>query len=384
MFTTTKLLGIFTILTILLLVAVQCGAQPTELTASVTENGVTEEATQAITAEQVTEDATQEEKHVDEEHDPDGATELAPVSLEAGEKLKVIATNSLVADIVSNVGGDLIDLTFLMPLGSDPHSFQATPQDVANVAEAHVLFANGLGLEEFLNELIENAGGKVGVVSLSTGLELREMSAEEEHEEQSAEAIHEEHRAEGEHKEHGAETNHPGVDPHTWTTPANTIIFVHNIEQALSALDPANAETYQANAEAYGAKLAELDAWVKAQIETIPAQNRKLVTDHTVFGYYADRYGLEQVGAVIPSFSTTAEPSAQEMAELEDVISKQGVKVIFVGNTVSPGLEQRVAEDTGIQLVTLYTESLGPEGSGAENYIDYIRSNTMVIVEALK
>ena len=404
MFTTTKLLGIFTILTILLLVAAQCGAQPAELAPPAAENVVTEEANEAIAKGQATEEATEEEEHADEEHkhadeageehehkdpehDADVTTELTPVSLEAGEKLKVIATNSIVADIVSNVGGDLIDLTFLMPLGSDPHSFQATPQDVANVAEAHVFFANGLGLEEFLNELIGNAGGEVAVVSLSTGVEVREMSTEEEHEEheeQSTEAIPEEHGAEGEHKEQGHEHNQAGVDPHTWTTPANAIIFVHNIEQALSALDPANAETYQANAEAYEAKLAELDAWVKSQIETIPAENRKLVTDHTVFGYYADRYGLEQVGAVIPALSTAAEPSAQELAELEDVITKQGVKAIFVGNTVNPGMEQRVAEDTGIQLVTLYTESLGPEGSGAENYIDYIRFNTMAIVEALK
>ena len=252
------------------------------------------------------------------------------------------------ADLVKNVGGDLIDLTYMLPIGADAHTYQLTPTDVANVTEAHVLFANGLGLEEFLNELIENAGGEVAVVSLSTGVELREMRGEEEHEE------HEED--EGHEKEHGDEHSHAGVDPHTWTTPANAIIFAHNIRQALSALDPANAETYQANAEAYEAELAELDGWVKSQIETIPAENRKLVTDHTVFGYYADRYGLEQVGAVIPSLSTAAEPSAQELAELEDVIKEQGVKAIFVGNTVNPGLEQRVAEDTGIQLVTLYTE----------------------------
>jgi ABC-type Zn uptake system ZnuABC Zn-binding protein ZnuA len=383
MFTTTKLLGIFTILTILLLVAAQCGAQPTEPAAPAVEKALTEEVKEEATAAKATEEgaieATKEEEHADEE--------LSPVSLGAGKKLNVMATNSIVADLVKNVGGDLINLTYMLPIGADAHTYQLTPTDVANVTEAHVFFANGLGLEEYLSELIQNAGGEVAVVSLSTGVEVREMSTEEaheEHEEQSAEAIPEEHGAEGEHTEHGAEHNHAGVDPHTWTTPANAIIFVHNIEQALSALDPANAETYQANAEAYEAKLTELDAWVKSQIETIPAENRKLVTDHTVFGYYADRYGLEQVGAVIPSLSTAAEPSAQEMADLEDVITKQGVKAIFVGNTVNPGMEQRVAEDTGIQLVTLYTESLGPEGSGADNYIDYIRYNTMAIVEALK
>jgi ABC-type Zn uptake system ZnuABC Zn-binding protein ZnuA len=336
----TKILGILAILTILLLIGAQCGPQPGEPAA----------------------EATAEHEHTDEDHahEEEAAGEFSPVSLAAGEKLKVVAANSIVADMVKNVAGDLVELTFLIPLGSAPHSFQVTPQDVANMAEAHVFFANGLGLEEFLSELIENAGGKVVVVSLSAGVEEREGREGDE--------------------EHG----HGSVDPHTWTTPANAIIFVHNIEQALSALDPANAETYRANAEAYEAELAELDAWVKAQIETIPAENRQLVTDHAIFGYYADRYGLEQIGAVIPSFSTTAEPSAQELAKLEDVIKEQGVKAIFIGNTVNPGLAQRVAEDTGIQLVTLYTESLGPEGSGVETYVDYIRYNTQAIIEALK
>ncbi|MFN8457740.1 MAG: metal ABC transporter substrate-binding protein [Anaerolineae bacterium] len=293
-------------------------------------------------------------------------SELAAVSLKPGEKLKVVATNSIVADMVKNVGGDLIDLSYLLPLGSDPHSFQATPQDVAKVAAAHVLFANGMGLEEFLSELIKNAGGQTAAVSLSEGVETRQMSAAE-------------MAAEGEHQ-----AEHAGVDPHTWTTPANAIIFVENIKKALSTLDPANAATYKANAEKYQGQLKELDTWIKAQIETIPADNRKLVTDHAIFGYYADRYGLEQVGAVIPSFSTSAEPSAQELAALEKVIKEQGVKAIFVGNTVNPGLEQRVADDVGLKLMTLFTESLGPEGSGAETYLNYTRYNTKAIVEALK
>ncbi|HXV99999.1 MAG TPA: zinc ABC transporter substrate-binding protein [Anaerolineae bacterium] len=344
----TKILGIFAILIILLLMGAQCGLQSGEPAAPAAEN--------------VTVEATAEHEHAGEDHahEAEAAAEFSPVSLAAGEKLKVVAANSIVADMVKNVAGDLVELTFLIPLGSDPHSFQATPQDVANVAEAHVFFANGLGLEEFLSELIENAGGKVVVVSLSTEIEEREG------------------------REGDEAYDHGSVDPHTWTTPANAIVFVHNIEQTLSALDPANAETYQANAEAYEAELAELDAWVKSQIETIPAENRQLVTDHAIFGYYADRYGLEQIGAVIPSFSTAAELSAQELAKLEDVIKEQGVKAIFIGNTVNPGLEQRVAEDTGIQLVTLYTESLGPEGSGVETYVDYIRYNTQAIVEALK
>ncbi len=356
----TKYLWILTILAVLSLVAAQCAAQPGQPAAQPAEK---------------TEVEHEEHEQADEREDGE-TVELAPVALGEGEKLKVIATNTIVADLVKNVGGDLIDLTYMLPIGADAHTYQLTPPDVANVTEAHVFFANGFGLEEYLSELIQNAGGEVAVVSLSSGVEERQMSAKEatEHEEDKDD------EEQGVEDEHG----HEGVDPHTWTTPANAAIFVENIEKALSALDPAYLESYKANAEKYQAELEKLDAWVKSQIETIPVENRKLVTDHTVFGYYADRYGLEQVGAVIPSLSTTAEPSAQELAQLEEVIKEQGVKAIFVGNTVNPGLEQRVAEDTGTKLVTLYTESLGPEGSGVETYVDYIRHNTMAIVEALK
>jgi len=291
---------------------------------------------------------------------------LAPAKLIAGEKLRVVATTSIVADIAQNVGGDAIQLTTLLPLGADPHTFQGSPRDVAALSDAHLILANGAGLEEFLEPLIESAAPKGPLIALSEGITLRQM---EEHEE-----------GEG----HEGEHHHQGGDPHTWTTPANAIIFVQNAERALSALDPANTETYRANANAYVGQLQELDAWVKSQIETIPAENRKLVTDHMVYGYYADRYGLTQVGEVIPGFSTAAEPSAKAIADLEQAIKEQGVRAVFVGMGFNPTLVQRIAADTGIQVVTLYDGSLGPAGSGAETYVGYIRHNTTAIVDALK
>jgi manganese/iron transport system substrate-binding protein len=344
MFTKTKYLWILTTAAMLLLIAAQCGAQPPAEGKA----------------------AAEEERELD----LNAAIELAPVPLGDGEKLKVVATTSIVADIVSQVGGDMINLILLLPVGSDPHSFEATPRDLANVAEAHVVFANGLGLEEFLDEILENAGGEATTVHVSQGLEARQMGEGEAHE-------HEDDHEEEHHP-------HPGADPHAWMTPANATVFVHNIEHTLRTLDPARAEAYEANAEAYRAELEELDTWVKAQIESIPVENRELVTDHTVFGYYADRYGLEQIGAVIPAFSSATEPSAQELAELENVIKQYNVKAIFVGNTVNSTLSQRVADDTGTQLVTVYTGSLGPEGSGVESYVDYIKHNTNAIVEGLK
>ena len=220
---------------------------------------------------------------------------------------------------------------------------------------------------EFLDEVLKNAGGEAALVHVSQGVKARGMETEEAHEENGEEQPH-----------------NSNVDPHTWTSPANVVVFVQNIEQALSALDPANAAAYRANAESYEHQLAELDAWVKTQIETIPADNRKLVTDHAVFGYYADRYSLEQVGAVIPAPTTAAEPSAKELANLENAIREYEVKAVFVGNTVNPALSEQVAEDTGTRLLTLYTGSLGPEGSGVESYLDYIRYNTNTIVQGLK
>ncbi len=307
----------------------------------------------------------QEGQHHDQGHEDLAAhlEDLTPIALAEGESLRVVATTNIVADLVSNVAGEAIDLTSMLPFGVDPHSFTPTPRDIIAVADAHVVFINGLHLEEFLAELIENAGGDAVVVAVSEGIETREFE-----------------EIEG----HGNRHIHEGADPHTWMTPANAIVMVHNIETVLSTLDPAQAETYTAQAKAYEAELEALDAWVMAQIQAIPEANRYMVTDHDAFGYYADHYGLEIIGTVIPSSSTQAEPSAQELAALLKEIKAVGAKAIFVGTTVKAKLAEQVAQDAGIQLVPLYTGSLGETGSGAETYLDYIRYNTRAIVAALK
>ena len=142
---------------------------------------------------------------------------------------------------------------------------------------------------------------------------------------------------------------------------ATAIIMVHNIEQALSTLDPASADAYKTKTEAYQAQLVELDGWVKEQIESIPAENRVMVTDHDAFGYYADRYGLEIVGTVIPAYSTNAEPSAQELAELQDTIREVKAKAVFVGTTVNAVLSQQVAEDRYIRGLVIYLDVLNAQ-----------------------
>ncbi len=280
-------------------------------------------------------------------------------------KLNVVATTTIIGDIVQNVGGDAINLTVLLPVGADPHSFSPTPQDITKVAKADIIFVNGFGLEQFLGDMVENAATKATIVEVSQGVEpLTLGKVVEDGQVESAEAGR--------------------TDPHTWTSPANAIIFVQNIEQALAAADAAHADTFAANAQKYTAELTALDEWVQAQIDAIPPENRKLVTGHTAFGYYAKRYGLEQIGTVIPGFSTAAEPSAQDLAALQNTIEQYGVKAIFIGTTVNPTVSARIAEDTGARLVRLYTGSLGEPGSGAETYIGYIRYNTNAIVSALK
>jgi len=279
--------------------------------------------------------------------------------------LKVVATTTIVADVVAQVSGEQIALSVLLPVGADPHSFDPTPQDIAKAADADLVFASGAGLEAFLDTLLESAGASEKIVFVSEGIELGEFGA---------------HSVEEEDEEHAGEAG----DPHTWTDPNNVMVWVDNIEQALSTLDPDHKADYAANAAAYRAELEALDGWIHSQVAQIPVNDRLIVTDHTLLGYFAAEYGFTQVGALIPGYSTLAEPTAKELAEIEDAIRSLGVKAIFVGNSVNPTLAERVVEDTGIRLVYFYTGSLSDSGGEADTYLKYMRYNVNVIVDALK
>lgn len=287
------------------------------------------------------------------------------------DDLKVVATTTIVGDVVAQVAGDLVDLQILVPVGTDPHGFDPSPQEVAKVADADVIFATGAGLEEFLDDLIESAGATEKVVHVSEGIDFLLFEGEHDHEHEG-----EDHDSEGE--------GHEGADPHTWTDPNNVLIWVHNIKHKLSDIDPDNAEAYVANAEAYEAELEALDAWIVEQVALVPEENRKLVTDHTLFSYFAMAYGFEQIGTLIPGYSTLAEPTARELAAIEDAIRELDVKAIFVGNSVNPALADRVAQDTGVKLIFVYTGSLGESGGDADSYLAYMRYNTSAFVNALK
>lgn len=285
----------------------------------------------------------------------------------SGDTLQIVATTSIVGDVVAQVAGEQVSITTLLPPNSDPHTYQPTPQDIATISKADVIFANGAGLEVFLEPILENADAEEKTVDLSDDINL--LTADE-------------HSDSG--RDEDQNIDHDSRDPHVWMNPNNVIAWVNVIQETLGELDPAHAAEYQNNARSYSAELSELDTWITTQVADIPFQRRTLVMDHLVFGYFAEEYGFQQAGAVIPGFSTLAEPSAQQVAEIIDTIEKLGVKVIFVSDTAPPGIAERVAEDTGSQLVYLHTGSLTEPGGLASNYIDYMRYNVNAIVQALQ
>ena len=272
-------------------------------------------------------------------------------------RLQVIATTNIVADVVGAVGGEEIQLTSLLPRNVESHTFEARPQDVVAVSNAEVVFLNGLGLEVFLDDILRNIETDVRLIPLSDGVDLLTF---------------------GEENEAG------NYDPHVWFNPLNVYAWVDQIKAVLSDLDPDNAAIYELNSTHYQSELIELDEWISEMINEIPEDARNLVTDHDAFGYLAARYGLEMRGTLIAGYSTLSEPSAQEIAALNESIIDFGVNAIFVGDTVNANLAYLVAQDTGVELVFVYTGSLTSADGPAASYIEMMRFNINAIVEALK
>jgi len=315
---------------------------------------------------------------------PGGQSEPVEIS-----RLNVVATTTFVGDAVRRVAGEEVNLTVLLAPGQNPHAYQSTPQDLVRASDADLVFANGLGLEEFLDDLLEGADNQEALVVVSQRISPLGMEAEDHTHEEEAEHDQEDHDGEdhdGEHhdgEDHEGEHHHQGQDPHVWFDPNNVMLWVEVISERLSEADPQQAELYRQNAENYRAELQELDSWIREQVATIPEENRELVTDHTSFGYFAEEYGFEQIGAVIPAPTTEAETSGQQLAALMRTIQEHQVKAVFVSKDIDPSLAERVAEDTGVELVPLYFGSL-TGGEPAENYLDFMRYNVEAVVTALK
>lgn len=322
------------------------------------------------------------EAHVDEDHaDEDVMPALSPVTLD-GRKLRVVATTNLVGETVAEVAGEHIELSTLLAPGTDPHAYQLAPADRQLLENADVIFINGLGLEEGMLPVLEGLEGGVPVVPVSVGIVTREFGEDgEEHDHEDEEHEGEDHEEEA-HTEEGH--HHEGADPHVWQSVPNVIVWTHNIADALATLDPDNAEAYANAASDYTATLEALNTELHALVDEIPAEQRKIVTDHDSLGYLADEYGFTIVGTVIPSLSTSASASAQELAALSDQIEAEGVRAIFVGTTVNPQLAEQLAQDLGIQVVSIYTDSLSDAEGPTPTYVDFMRYNLQTIVNALR
>ncbi|WP_298816279.1 metal ABC transporter substrate-binding protein [Chloroflexus sp.] len=315
----------------------------------------------------------------------------------APEPIAVMASTSIVADVVRQIGGERVQVATIVPIGADAHNYEPSPQDLARVNEARAIFTVGAGYEEFIERLITSSGTQAEVVALSEGLVLRELSAEEavghsrgeEHGAEHGDEHGDEHSDEhgDEHSdEHGEEHSHAAgtIDGHTWTDPANVKAWADLIASTLSRIDPAGATMYTSRAADYQRQLDELDRWIAEQFAAIPAERRLIVSDHIIFGYLADRYGLRQLGAIIPGVSTSAAPSAQELAALQDLIADHGVTAIFVGDIANQQLAEQIARDTGIKIVPVLTESLTDTNGPGATYIDYMRYNVQQMADALR
>ncbi len=308
------------------------------------------------------------------------ACQPASAPVPDGQPLQVLAVESFLTDISQNVAGERITVASLIPLGVDPHAFEPTPREVAQIAQSQVLIVNGAGFEEWLETTLANAGGERMVIEASAGLTPREME-EGTHADEPAHEGEEAHEDEHTNEdEHGHET-----DPHFWFDPLLVIKYVENIRDGLVSADPEGKEIYTQNAAAYIAQLNELHTWIEQQVAQVPVERRILVTNHESFGYFADRYGFTVLGAVIPSVSTAAAPSAQQLARLVDDIRAAGAPAIFLETGANPELAAQLARETGTQVVTgLYTHSLSTLGGEAPTYIDLMKFNVNAIVETLK
>ena len=268
----------------------------------------------------------------------------------SNDAVQVVTTTTVLADMARNVGGADVEVRSVLKANVDAHDFEPTPADIDAIARADIIVKNGLGLEHWFDETIASASPRGRIVDASTGV-----------------AVH-------------------GDDPHIWQDPQKAVIMATNVATALEAAAPEAAPAFDQNLARYRAELRQLDAEVAAQIGTLT--NRKLVTNHDAFGYYADRYGLEVVGAVIPSFDSQAELSPGDINDLVAKIKAEGVKAVFAERSLPPKTAAAIAREAGVRVVegddALYGDSLGPAGSDGDTYLKMIEHNTRVIVENLR
>jgi zinc/manganese transport system substrate-binding protein len=275
----------------------------------------------------------------------------------AQDKIKVVASFSILGDLIRNVGGDRVDVATLVGPNSDAHVYSPTPADVKKLAGARMVVVNGLGLEGWMTRLVKASGSKALTVTASSGIKTRKM--EDDH--------------------------HPGhqiTDPHAWQSVANAKVYVANIRDGLSTADPAGKADYEANAKTYLATLDALDNDVKAAIAKIPAARRKIITSHEAFGYFGAAYGVALIAP--EGISTDTEPSAKDVAKIIVQIRKDKIPAVFMENITDPRMVQQIAKETGARIGgTLYSDALSDSGGPAGSYVAMMRGNLRELVKAL-
>ncbi|KYO51802.1 metal ABC transporter substrate-binding protein [Tistrella mobilis] len=302
------------------------------------------------------------------------ALRLPVPALAADEPIRVVASFSILGDMVQQVGGDRVRVTTLVGPDGDAHVWQPAPADARTVADADLVVMNGLGFEGWMDRLVQASGYDGPVAVATTGIVPRQMAEAEEGEEDHDHAGGEDH----DHDHH-----HGGTDPHAWQSLTNARIYVHNVLEALIAADSDDRPVFEANAAAYLKKIDALDARIRAEIASVPADRRKVVTSHDAFGYFAAAYG---VGFLAPvGVSTEAEASAGDVAKLIDQIRAEKIPAVFMENISDPRLLDRIASETDAKIGgTLYSDALSPAGGPAATYLDMMDYNVRTLVAALR
>jgi zinc/manganese transport system substrate-binding protein len=278
------------------------------------------------------------------------AVSLGASPLHAQAPLNVVASFSILGDFVKNVGGDRVAVTTLVGGDGDVHVYTPTPSDARKIADARLLVVNGFGLEGWLPRLLQAAGGKASIVTVTSGIAPLRLGSD--------------------------------ADPHAWQSVANAKKYVANIRDALAAADPPDAEFFRQNAQAYLARLDALDGEVRQAVDQIPESRRKVISTHDAFGYFAARYGIAFIAPI--GVSTEAEPSARDIAKIIAQVKAERIPAVFLERIGDPRLMRRISAETGARIGgTLYSDSLSDEKGEAPTYIDMVRHNIRTLTSAL-
>jgi zinc/manganese transport system substrate-binding protein len=269
--------------------------------------------------------------------------------------IDVVATTTQLQDLVRNVGGSRVSVTGILKPNVDPHEYEPRPSDAVALAHAKLIVESGVGLDAWMGKLIGEAGGDAPVFVASKGLKIRPGDSEE-----------------------------PQGDPHWWHDPTNFERAARALAVSLGNVDHAGRATYVANARRYVATLEAMDAANTRALRAVPVAQRKLVTNHDAFGYFAAHYDISVLGSVLNSLSTSAQPSAQDISELVKKIRAAHVRAIFTESSINPKLEQQIAGEAGVKVyANLYGDTLGPAGSKGATYVQMERWNVTAIVAGL-